>query len=558
MEIPVPIKRFKLKIDEDDFDPINMNRDHMEKKYLSVTKESAGRRNICLINPRVENRSQNKAVQAIMNLTFPTSLGILSSYIMKFGMYNFDIIDEQIDVFDLESDDIKKYVDSMVAPKIVGFSVLTLNVGRATEIAAKVKEADPEVTVVFGGIPPTVADSDCLKHDCVDVCVRGEGERSFKLLCQHILAGEDYSHIDGLSVKVDGKVVQNPATPLLKDLDQVPAFPYFLFEKDKDLYPDFSALFTSRGCPYKCTFCSSRDITGLTYRFNSAERTLEEIEILVERYGQKSIHLMDDNIGVNKKQFFKLCQAIKDKGWAEKVAFEGSMRGDDATYKVLRAAKEAGFRMVYYGLETGSERLMKDLKKGETVQEIIDAIYRAKEVGIMVGTTIIFGLPDELHQDRLDCIKLLKNVPLDSVRYNTLAPYPGTPLYNVFMPRGQVKVKGNWENFGVQYMWESDDIPYVPETSDRLELIHDTMTANLAAYISWEGIKNMIFSPTHGGNVIKLSEKWYTSFTDLWKLFNLGKFLILRYLSVKVRYWIRRLTGRLEGKPLVINERQVN
>ncbi|MBT5094723.1 MAG: hypothetical protein HOM21_10790, partial [Halobacteriovoraceae bacterium] len=202
MEIPVPIKRFKLKIDEDDFDPINMNRDHMEKKYLSVTKESAGRRNICLINPRVENRSQNKAVQAIMNLTFPTSLGILSSYIMKFGMYNFDIIDEQIDVFDLESDDIKKYVDSMVAPKIVGFSVLTLNVGRATEIAAKVKEADPEVTVVFGGIHPTVADSDCLKHDCVDVCVRGEGERSFKLLCQHILAGEDYSHIDGLSVKV--------------------------------------------------------------------------------------------------------------------------------------------------------------------------------------------------------------------------------------------------------------------------------------------------------------------------------------------------------------------
>ena len=86
----------------------------------------------------------------------------------------------------------------------------------------------------------------------------------------------------------------------------------------------------------------------------------------------------------------------------------------------------------------------------------------------------------------------MKSLPLASVRFNTLTPYPGTPVYTQEYSKGHIYIKGNWENFGVQYMWESDDIPYVPEGNDRIELIFDTMWANLACYVSFRGIKNLL------------------------------------------------------------------
>ncbi|MEW6602007.1 MAG: radical SAM protein, partial [Nitrospirota bacterium] len=437
--------------------------------------------NVLLINPRISETSQNKKINAVINISFPTSLGILAGYLMASGVEKVEIIDEQIRPID--DSGLGGTINSLRKPRIIGLSVLTLNCGRAYELARKIKEIDPESVVVFGGIHPTVATEEVLSRPGIDVAVRCEGEETFKELVHLILAEKPFQGIAGISYKEDGKIVHNPDRMLIDDLDTIPPFPYHLFEKDLEKYPNFSGVFGSRGCPYSCTFCSARSISGRKYRYHSIGRVMQECSTLINKYKQKSVFLMDDNIAVNKKHFMELCDAIMSEGLHKKAFFHGSMRGDNATDEILEKAIQANFRIIYYGLETGSERLMKVINKGETVEEVVEAIKRAAAKGLSVGTTIIFGLPTETRKDRWDAMRLVKSLPLSSVRFNTLAPYPGTPVYKMLAPEGKVLVKGDWENFGVQYMWESDDVPYVPDGNDRIELIFDTMWANLSYYL---------------------------------------------------------------------------
>jgi len=478
----------------------------------------------------------------MVNITFPTSIGVLSGYLIASDIKKIDIIDEQI--HPIEDRALPYLINSLEEPKIVGISVLTLNSARAYELAQKIKEIDREVIVVFGGIHPTVVADEVLSKGNIDIVVRGEGEETFKELVRLVLGKKDYKDIQGISYRQNGKNVHNPDRPMIDNLDLIPPFPYYIFEKDFDKYPNFSGIFASRGCPYRCTFCSSRNISGRKYRYHSVERLIHEITTLVRKYKQESVFLMDDNIAVNKKHFRSLCDAIMREGLHKEAFFHGSMRGDNASDDILDIAYKANFRILYYGLETGSEELMTIINKGETVAVVEDAIRRSASKGFSVGTTIIFGLPTEIRKDRYRTMKLVKSLPLSSVRFNTLTPYPGTPVYNQEHPKGKVLVKNDWENFGVQYMWESDDIPYVPDGNSRIELIFDTMWANLSYYLSLRGIKNLFTSKYAGGNVVKLKKRWYLSFTELKKMSNLFFYLFFRFLNITIRMFWQMLSMR--------------
>lgn len=490
--------------------------------------------NLLLINPRLSEKSQNAKINRIINISFPTSIGILASYLTATtDMKHVGIIDEQI--HPISDEELPGLIRSLQKPRMIGISVLTLNCGRAYDLAGKIKEADRESLVVLGGIHPTVATEEVLAQPGVDVVVRGEGEQTLKELVCLAAAGEDFSHIQGISFRRNGQVVHNPDRPLIEDLDLIPPFPYHLFEEDLDKYPNFAGVFGSRGCPYNCSFCSARNISGRRYRYHSVERVISEISLLIDTYDQKAIHLMDDNISVDKRHFMELCDAIISRGYHKKAFFHGSMRGDNATDEILDKAVEANFKIIYYGLETGSERLMKIINKGETVSEVVEAIKRAAARGIAVGTTIIFGLPTEVRKDRYDTMKLVRSLPLSSARFNTLAPYPGTPIYKKLESEGKIHIGRNWENFGVQYMWEGDDIPYVPDGTDRIELIFDTMWANFSYYLSPAGIKRLLTEKYAGGNVVKLSKRWYLSLKQLKRMFDLFFYLFLRFASVAAR-----------------------
>jgi radical SAM superfamily enzyme YgiQ (UPF0313 family) len=249
---------------------------------------------------------------------------------------------------------------------------------------------------------------------------------------------------------------------------------------------------------------------------------------------------MDDNPAVNQKRFNELLDAIIKDRLYEKVEFHGSMRGDSINDGILEKAKTANFKMISFGLETTNESLMKLINKGETVQQMVDAIRKTDKKGIATAATLIFGLPTENRKDRWDAIKLVRSLPLSSVRFNTLAPYPGTPIYEELNRQGKLLIKKDWENFAVQYMWEGDDLPYIPDGNNRYELMFDTMFANLSFYLSFNGIKRMIKSSFAGGNVINLKRNWYLSLETIWKLFKLFLYLSKRFLYVAIKMVLER------------------
>jgi len=495
---------------------------------------------VYLLNPYIPNHSQNPKINSIVNITFPTSIGFVAAYLRQNGVDRVDILDEQL--YPLSDKDLEALIKSMSRPAIIGISSLTLNASRAYQLAEKIKKIDPSVITVIGGIHPTVLPKEPFDIGNIDYAIRGEGEIPMLELVKGILSGKtDFGDINGLTYMENGSVINTPPTKLVQNLDDIPVFPYEMFEGDLHKYPGFAGVFGSRGCPYFCTFCSARSMSGLKYRYHSVERLTHEFKVLIRKYKQESVFLMDDNIGVHKTHFKETCAGIVKEGLHKEAFFHGSMRGDNATDDILDAAVEANFKILYFGLETGVEKLMKQIDKGESVAQVADAIHRASARGISVGTTIIYGLPNETQKDRKDTLKFVKKLPIISCRFNTLTPYPGTQDYVTAQSQNRLLVKGRWENFGVQYMWEGDEIPYVPPGESRLQLMFDTMFANLSYYLSFSGIIKIFTARYAGGNVIKLERYWYIKPREIKKFWDVGTLISGRFISVTARLGVEKI-----------------
>jgi len=489
--------------------------------------------NVLLIVPAVNPASQNKIINSIIIKTLPTSVGILAGFLDGRGVGIPRIIDEQINA--IQDKDLPEIIASLEPPRIIGITVITIGCWRAYDLAEKIKKIDPKAIIILGGIHPTVVPEEAFQNGSVDVVVRGEGEETLLELVQAINNQMDFTKINGISFRSNGNIIHNPNRPLIKNLDEIPPFPYHLFEDNISEYPSFGSIISSRGCPYNCIFCSSRSISGRKYRYFSVERTISEIELLVDKYNQETIWFMDDNLGVNSKRFHGLLNGIIKRGLHKKARFIGSMRGDNVTDEILDKAKAANFGTISCSIETGSERLMKVLNKGETVEQVAQAIRRIHQKGISTSTAIIFGLPTETRGDRWKAIRLVRRLPLSSARFNTLTPYPGTPVYKMLNDQGKLKIKADWKNFAVQYMWEGDDLPYVPDGNSRYELMFDTMFANLYFYLNIKGIMGMIKAGHAGALVINLKEKWYLSPKILWRFTKVFFYISRRFIYITVK-----------------------
>ncbi len=493
---------------------------------------------ILLINPEINPKTQKKFITDIIRASFPFSLGHLAGYLLSKGI-EVEIVDDQLSF--LEENTLEQLISVMDEPKILGLSTLTATSARVYELTDQIKKIAQDVTVILGGVHASVLPEEALSHQSIDIVVRGEGELVLAELVDHILNERDFRHIQGISLRNNGNYIHNRDMPLLEDLNRLPPFPYQLFESDMAKYPGFASIQTSRGCPYGCIFCSQRNISGRRYRYVNPERAIHDIQRLAEKYGATTIRFMDDNIGANKKHFNHLLDAIIESGLHKKASFEAPIRGDNLDEEMVDKLKEANFSLITFGLETTNESLMKQINKGETVQQVINAINMTVQRGISVGTTLIFGLPHETNRDRWNAIKTVFSLPLASVRFNTLTPYPGTPIYYELLKQNKLLIKKDWENFSVQYMWEGDDLPYVPEGTDKYELLFFTMFANLWFYLRPRGLWKIFTQSAAGGNVIALRKKWYfTGF--LFKVMRVGFYLTKRFMVVFVKMMWRKIT----------------
>jgi anaerobic magnesium-protoporphyrin IX monomethyl ester cyclase len=219
---------------------------------------------------------------------------------------------------------------------------------------------------------------------------------------------------------------------------------------------------SSRGCPFKCIFCSARQVSGFKYRAHSAERVVDEMEILHNKYQARQIIFLDDNFIISKKRVFEICERIQQKGLHKKLLWTAAGRADEVTEPLLKAMKDANCKMISFGIESGSPRLLELMKKGEKKEHIVKAVDMARKAGLKTRGTLILGFPTETRNESLETIQFAKDLGLDFAKFSLATPYPGTALYNIALERGLISGK-DWSRFNSQAGYSTYDPVFIPE-----------------------------------------------------------------------------------------------
>lgn len=459
----------------------------------------------------------------------PVAIGYIAAYLEKNGT-KCAVIDEEI--FDVTPERLREAVQGMERPYIVGVSCLTAHVGRGYQIARLIKETFPDAIVVFGGLHPSALPEEALSTGYVDYVVRGEGEEVMLQLHRALRGEGDPTKILGVSYIRDGLICNNADAPLIPDINDIPPFPYHLFEHKKY---DRGFMTTSRGCPYRCSYCSQRLLTGMTYRYKSAENIIKELEVLVNKYKQKEVVFFDDNFCLNARRVHQLCDMIIERKLHEKVKLSVQTRADNVLKyggeELVRHMAEAGFTHMGFGLETGVQRLANLIRKDETIECHLETARLCQKYGMDITFFMIFGLPTETSADRKESFRVVQSAKLQATKYNNLIPYPGTPLFEELKKSNRVVKTENWANFNsvlaiTTSVFDKTPLPYVPETCSEWQLKREITLYNLMSYVNRKSLA-AIFGQTKGSGFIMLPQKWYVRPRELYEMAKVGIQLLI-------------------------------
>lgn len=345
------------------------------------------------------------------------------------------VIDEDVD--HVSGGALKRCIEE-AHPDVVGITSTTPVFPHAASIAALAKAAG-DITVVLGGIHATIAAEESIKNDAIDAVVRGEGEDSAVLLVEALEKGKQLDGIEGISFKRDGEVVHTPQRGLITDLDRLP-FPGrhllrrpFAYEPPDALYRPTTTIMTSRGCPYGCTFCCTKQIFGRRLRFRSIANVIEEIEHLVRNYGVREVQIMDDCFTAKRERVFEFRDALRTRGLTPAIAFGNGLRADQVDDEIMSALREIGVYSVGFGVESGNEEILARIKKGTTLETIRNAFRLSKRYGFETWGFFMIGLPGESRETIRDTIRFAKELDPDFAKFIILKPYPGSEIHRELM-----------------------------------------------------------------------------------------------------------------------------
>jgi radical SAM superfamily enzyme YgiQ (UPF0313 family) len=317
-------------------------------------------------------------------------------------------------------------------PDIVGISMFTFNRKRCCDLAKIIRETCPKTVILAGGPHPThlagEVFEDCLQLDAI---VRGEGEVPMLEIARKIAAGDDWRTAPSLILR-DG--TKTPVADPIADLSALP-LPTEYF--DADYFYDVTQLgylSTSRGCLSKCTFCGTPEFWGHNIRFRSPESVMRELEILWREYGLTYFDFRDDTFTANKSRLLDICSAIVSSGIYPLWSCQSRVNLVDEDRLVAMA--RAGCEFIQFGVEHGSERMLKILDKGVRLEQVYNALSTVRKVGMNLGIYLITGIPGETAEDVAKSEALIKKVLPHDAQISPLAVYPGTCLYAELVSNG--------------------------------------------------------------------------------------------------------------------------
>lgn len=336
-----------------------------------------------------------------------------------------------------------KQIIKKIKPEIVGITCSSASYPKCVESAKAIKEVLPKCKVVVGGWHPSYVPDSMLEHPEIDYVIIGEGERAMVELANCLtnnLGEKIISKISGLAFRKKQKIIINPPK-FISDLDEVPflarhLLPIDLYEREIPFLnvKPVDTMNVVRGCPFKCAFCETRRLWGPGCRAFSPRRVVDEIEYMAKKYGTKGIYFLGDNFTINKKRTIELCHQIKKS--KEDIEWVCDTRADMISQDLLRIMKDSGCKTIWFGVESGSPRILDKINKGITIEQNIQAFKLCKKEGIQTACSFMIGIPGETLKEIDMSYKFAKKLNPDWCQFNIYIAYPGSSLYDEVIEKG--------------------------------------------------------------------------------------------------------------------------
>lgn len=337
-------------------------------------------------------------------------------------------------------------------PQLVGLSAMTFQYHTAVKVASLVKNWNPEVPIALGGYHGSLCNRDIETSkaaDLFDYFIRGEGEYAFSRLCSMLeSSSREFSGIPNLSYKKDGVFIHNPIGPLV-DLNTLrkPDRKARVFNDFSFFGLPFDCIETSRGCVMDCTFCSITKMYGRTFRTFPLETILMQLDEL-KAAGKRGVFFVDDNITLDIARVKRLCEAIIAEGFSGlHFIMQASVGGIAKDVGIVKLLVRAGLRIVFLGIESGSQRNLNTLKKGYSVEKTKQVVRALHNEGIAVVGGFIIGNPEDRPSDIRNVFRFAREIGVDHSIVQCLTPYPETEIRKELHGRGLITNESDYRRY---------------------------------------------------------------------------------------------------------------
>ena len=360
----------------------------------------------------------------------PMNLAQIGAVLEEEGIecYLLDAVGEQLDIEQAKN----KLVE--LNPDFVVVITATSTFEHDSEFSVRIKQGNKGIKSIFCGTHVMTMPERVLEVEGIDFIVLGEPEYVIRELITRIRNNKPLDGVKGIGFKRNGRQFFTGTAPLIEDVNRLPFPARHLFSKNINYfnplakkYP-YTTLMSSRGCPFKCKYCVAHVVYGRKFRTRSAENIVAEIEECIRKYGIKEIFFRDETFTMSKRRVLEICQLMHEKQLT--ISWICASRVDTIDREMMVTMKEAGCHMIKCGVESGSQMILDNLRKGIRLQQSRDVFKWANELKIDTVAHMMLGSPGETTETIRETIEFAKEIRPTYVSFNITTPYPGTELWD--------------------------------------------------------------------------------------------------------------------------------
>ncbi len=448
-----------------------------------------------MINPAQEESRGNSLYQAFSPVALPLGLAYLAA-VLEGNNIEVSVLDQYANGMNN-----KEVVETIktIGPDLVGISCLTAAMGNIVSLIGGIRNLGKEIKIILGNTHATVFAEQILEQRWADFIVRGEGEAILPELVLALKNSKNLDAIKGLSFLKNGKVTHNPDRPPCENLDSLPYPAYHLFNLSQynecamlGIHDIFLPVQASRGCAYRCTFCS-QDKIFRKMRTRDVQKVVDEIEVMHNKFKVNYFVFEDASFPFSVDFGNEFCDEFVRRGLHKKIKWVTEMRVDLVNFELLKKMKRSGLHLILYGFEFGNQRILDITKKGTTLEQGYRAREWSRKAGVNTFGLFMLGMPEESRETCLETIKFAKKLNCDLTKFNIFIPLPGSDIFNQYKDR--IRGAGSFERFTSWFDWANNSyegLPYVPEGMTERELFNLQKKAMCEFYFRPSKVINLL------------------------------------------------------------------